>query len=131
MCQRDLHLPRGMQVLQGFWSRWDTSLPSRLTSEHRLHTLRSQRQWELQSNNRKGLRGAGREGQLQEGGPGLLGSSPSKHTQRGASIFKLKRKKKSSFQLQTGQTVQQSNYIPPLSILPTPAAGDTGTTGSV
>lgn len=67
------------------------SLPSQLTSEHRhssscmdsLDSIRSLLQWELQGNNRKGLRGAGREGQLQEGGPEDLGRSPSKaHTDR-------------------------------------------------
>lgn len=92
-----------------------------------LDTIRSLLQWELQSNNRKGLRGIGREGQLQEG---LLGSPlPHRQVQVFLKLEKKKKKNKSSFQLQIGQTMEQSNYTPPLSILPMPAAGSVGSVG--
>lgn len=64
----------------------------------------------------------GFERQWQRGetpGGGTRASSLPRHTQTGESIFKIREEKnKSSFQLQIVQTMQQSNYIPPLSILP-------------
>lgn len=48
-------------------------------------------QWELQSNNRKGLRGNGRDGKLQEQGPGQV---PFQGTHRQVQVFlKLGKKK--------------------------------------
>lgn len=75
VCQRDLHLPRGMQMLQVFWSRWDMSLPSQLTSEHRKisstqsdrcfsesYKATTERVWEVlaeKGNSRRGTRAVG------------------------------------------------------------------------
>lgn len=84
------------------------------------------------------------------GGTGAVGQPQSgplpRHAQTakarmGTNIFKIRwggtnkqtkkiKKKKSSFHLQTGQTMKQhfkSDRIPPLPILPIPAAGATGT----
>lgn len=136
MCQRDLHFPRGMWLLQVFWSRWDTSLPSQLTSEHRHissctdsldnHITASVGATKQQQ---KGFERQWQRGATPGGGTRAFGQALFQDTQTGASIFKIrggKKPSKSSFQLQIGQ----SNYIPPLSILPMPAAGATGTTGS-
>lgn len=123
-------------MLQVFWSRWDKSLPSQLTSEHRhrlLHRLPGHHQITASVGaTKQQQKGFERHWQRGAAPGGAVGQSPS--TQTGASIFKIReeeKKNKSSFQLQIGQTMEQSNYIPPLSILPMPAAGGIGTVGSV
>lgn len=116
------------------------SLPSQLTSEHRhisscMDSLDTNQAITASvgatNQQQKGFERCWQKGATPGGGTWAIGQVPSQGTQRQVQVFfKLKKKiNKLNFQLQIGQTMKQTNYIPPLSILPIPGA--TGTIGSV